>query len=66
MHCQKLVLPRLVSYLLGKYKPSLAAAKDAYKINSNDFEIFYILGKIALAFGDKGTAMTNFKSSVAK
>jgi hypothetical protein len=31
-----------------------------------DHEIFYILGKIALALGDKQTALTNFKSSVAK
>jgi len=52
--------------LLGKYKPSLAAAKDAYKINSNDYEIFYILAKISLAIGDKSSAITNFKSSIAK
>jgi hypothetical protein len=41
-------------------------AKDAYKINPMDPEIFYILGKIALALGDKRTAVSNFKSSISK
>jgi cytochrome c-type biogenesis protein CcmH/NrfG len=41
-------------------------AKDAYKINPMDPEIFYILGKIALALGDKTTAVSNFKNSVSK
>lgn len=41
-------------------------AKDAYKINSMDHEIFYILGKIALALGDKSTAISNFKNSTVK
>jgi uncharacterized protein HemY len=41
-------------------------AKDAYKVNPMDPEIFYILGKIAQALGDKSTAVTNFRSSIAK
>ena len=41
-------------------------AKDAYKINSLDHEIFYILGKIALALGDRPTAISNFKNSTMK
>lgn len=41
-------------------------AKDAYKVNPMDPEIFYILGKIALALGDKTTAIANFRSSIAK
>ncbi len=31
-----------------------------------DPEIFYILGKIALALGDKTTALANFRSSISK
>lgn len=65
-HCQKLVFLLLYSYLLGKYKSSLEVAKDAYKLNPMDPEIFYILGKIALALGDKTTALTNFRSSISK
>jgi tetratricopeptide (TPR) repeat protein len=65
-HRQELVRHRPRSYLLGKYKSSLEVAKDAYKLNPADPEIFYILGKIALALGDKPTALTNFRSSVSK
>lgn len=65
-HSQKLVSFIWYSYLLGKYKSSLEVAKDAYKVNPMDPEIFYILGKIALALSDKSTAISNFKSSIGK
>jgi|LakMenEpi03Aug12_release.lakeMendotaPanAssembly.Ray.scaffolds.fasta_scaffold4858455_1 hypothetical protein len=51
---------------MGKYKSSLEVAKDAIKINPNDHEIFYILGKICLAINDKSTAIQNFKTSIAR
>jgi tetratricopeptide (TPR) repeat protein len=52
--------------LLGKYKSSLEVAKEAYRINSNDYEIFYILGKISLALGDREGALAYFKGSIGK
>lgn len=51
---------------MGKYKSSLEVAKDAIKINPNDHEIFYILGKICLAVNDKSTAIQNFKTSISR
>ena len=53
-------------YLLGKYKSSLEVAKEAHRMNSNDYEIFYILGKISEALGDKTNAMAYFKTAVGK
>jgi hypothetical protein len=41
-----------VSYLLGKYKSSLEVVKEAHRMNSSDYELFYIFGKISLALGD--------------
>jgi len=52
--------------LLGKYKSSLEVAKDAHKINSQDYEIFYILAKISLTLGDKEGAIAYFKTANGK
>ena len=35
-------------------------------MNSNDYEIFYILGKISLALNDQNGALTYFKTSIGK
>ncbi len=51
---------------MGKYKSSLEVAKEAHRMNSNDYEIFYILGKISEALGDKTNAMAYFKTAVGK
>ena len=65
-HSKDLVPPQTCSYLLGKYKSSLEAAKDAYRSNSSDYELFYVLGKISLALGDPKEASNNFKNSINK
>ena len=63
---QDIVTSISYSYLLGKHRSSLEAAKDAYRINSNDYELFYILGKISMALGDPKEAINNFKNSINK
>ena len=42
-HCEELVIMLKDSYLLGKYKSSLEVVKEAHRINSNDYELFYII-----------------------
>lgn len=65
-HRQELVHLLIDSYLLGKYKSSLEVVKEAHRMNSNDYELFYIFGKISLALGDESSAFTYFKSSISK
>jgi Flp pilus assembly protein TadD len=52
--------------LVAKFKSGLEAIKDAMKINPNDSEVHYILGKLSLAFNDSKNALTHFDSSLAK
>ena len=65
-HIQKLVSFEIFSYLLGKYKSSLEVAKEAHRMNSSDYELFYIFGKISLALNDEESALTYFKTAIGK
>lgn len=52
--------------MLGKYKSSLEVAKEAHKLNSADYEIFYILAKISVAMKDVEGAIANLGRSISK
>lgn len=52
--------------MLGKYKSSLEVAKEAHKLNASDYEIFYILAKIAVAMKDIDGGIANLGRAIAK
>ena len=44
----------------------MGVAQDAYKLNSSDYEIFYIMAKISIALKDKDAAIGHLNRSLSK
>ena len=44
----------------------MEVAKDAYKLNSSDYEIFYIMAKISEAMKDRDAALGHLNRSLTK
>jgi hypothetical protein len=66
-HGQNIVrIDNYQSFLVAKFRSSLEAVKDAIKLNPNNPEVHYIMGKISIALNDEENSLIHLKTSIAK